>query len=381
MNSSLTEFPAYHRLPGSLLRADAHTLEWSDGRQVLDLYGGHCVNTLGAAHPGLGQALNRQWQQLSFATNLVDHSTREAFLTAWRALLPDGDWQIFLSNSGAEANENILKMALSATGRSKVLCFQGAFHGRTAATAAVSDGQSGFPCSPFELERHPWGCIPDIDSSVAAVILEPIQSLAGVQEPPADFLQGLRQACDRHGAWLLFDEVQTGSGRLGQPWAAQYFEVMPDAWSTAKGCAGGLPLGMSLVSAAQASKVPAGLCGSTFGGSPLALAASTVVAEYLSHQKNLLHVRELGTAFHKLAQLEGVHSVRGAGALIGICFEDSITAREAQQALWQRQILTGLCRDPQVLRLCPALNLPLAAVHTLRTALEECVTSHQVGLS
>lgn len=367
--ATLNEFPAYARLGGELLSASASALAWSDGREVLDLYGGHCVNALGAGDRELGQVLHRQWQQLSFTTNIVEHGARGPFLEAWQALSPPGDWQVFASNSGAEANENLLKMALTATQRPSVVCFEGAFHGRTAAAAAVSDGQSGFPNAPFEVRRVPWGTTDAIDSTTAAVILEPIQSLGGVVDPPAGFLQGLRDACDAHGSWLLFDEVQTGPGRLGSPWASQHFGVIPDAYSTAKGCAGGFPLGLSFVSAERAAEVPAGICGSTFGGAPLALAASTHVAQRLAVPGFLEHVRKLGEALHGLAETGPVVRVRGTGLLIGLELADGLSAASARDHLLQQGILTGTCKHPQVLRLSPALNLPGSAVSRLQQAL------------
>jgi acetylornithine/succinyldiaminopimelate/putrescine aminotransferase len=366
---SLTEFPAYARLQGELLGASASALAWSDGRELLDLYGGHCVNSLGAGDLELGATLQRQWQRLSFATNLVDQPGRQAFYEAWQSLMPHGSWQVFASNSGAEANENLLKMALAATGRSKVICFDGAFHGRTAAAAAVSDGASGFPQAPFEVLRLPWGSTEGIDASVGAVILEPIQSLAGVVDPPAGFLAGLRAACDASGAWLLFDEVQTGPGRLGSPWASQHFGVIPDAFSTAKGCASGFPLGLSFVQEAHASTVPQGLCGSTFGGAPMALAASAHVAQRIAAPRFLEHVQALGRSLHGLAGTGPVIKVRGEGLLIGLELAPGLTAKAARDGLLQQGILTGTSQHPQVLRLSPPLNLPGSAVGQLARAL------------
>ena len=367
--STLHDYPAYGRLDGQLLGASASVLSWSDGRELLDLYGGHCVNALGAGDPQLGAALARQWEQLSFATNLVDHPGRQAFFDAWQPLMPSGDWQVFASNSGAEANENLLKMALAATGRDTVACFHGGFHGRTAAAAAVSDGKSGFPGAPFEVRRLPWGSVDGIDASVGAVILEPIQSLGGVVDPPPGFLADLRASCDAAGAWLLFDEVQTGPGRLGTPWASQHFGVTPDAFSTAKGCAGGFPLGLSFVQAQAAEAVPSGLCGSTFGGAPLALAAAAHVAQRLAHPSFLPHVQKLGKRLHGLAGTGPVIGVRGTGLLIGLELAEGLTAKQARDGLLEQGILTGTCWDPQVLRLSPPLTLPGSAVGQLAQAL------------
>ncbi len=208
---TLSELDVYPRLPVPLRSARGSELVLADGRRVLDLYGGHCVNTLGAGDAGLERVLRAQWRKLSFATNLLEHEARAEFLAALAPTLPAGDWRVFCSNSGAEANENALKLALDATRRETVVCFGGAFHGRTAAAAAVTDGKRAFPRAPFEVRRVPFGDVERaraaIDDSVAAVILEPIQSLAGVVTATPEFLAALRERCDACGAALVFDEV------------------------------------------------------------------------------------------------------------------------------------------------------------------------------
>lgn len=183
--ATLRELAAYRRL-GSFVPTSAQGsfIHLSTGERVLDLYGGHCVNTLGAGDAGLGAAIDAAWKTCSFQTNLLDLDARAKFLEAYQALLPEGAWDVFFTNSGAEANENALKAALLATGRERVVAFEGAFHGRTAAAAAVTDKAASFPCTPFPVTRIPWG---DLDAAeaaigedVACVILEPIQSMAGV---------------------------------------------------------------------------------------------------------------------------------------------------------------------------------------------------------
>jgi acetylornithine/succinyldiaminopimelate/putrescine aminotransferase len=369
--STLNEFPAYQRLPGTILVAQDSLLYQEDGSSILDLYGGHCVNSLGTGSAELSEALSAQWQSLSFATNLLQHPGRQAFLDAWQALMPPGSWQVFASNSGAEANENLLKWALQSTGRSTIVCYQGAFHGRTAAAAAVSDGPTGFPSAPFEVRRLPWGSTAGIDHKVAAVILEPIQSLAGVIEAPQGFLQSLRTSCTKNGSWLLFDEVQTGNGRLGKVWASQYYQVTPDGFSTAKGVAGGLPLGLSFVTENLAAELPGGLSGSTFGGSPMSLAASTVVARYLAKPEFLQRIAALHQAFASLVGVGPVVGIRGKGLLVGLELNPEFSATQVQQQLQLQGILVGTCRDPQILRVCPALNLSGSAISILSRALRQ----------
>ena len=372
---TLNEWPAYKRIAIDVVSAHGSELVTRDGRIVLDLYGGHCVNTLGAGDVQLGSVLQQQWKNWSFATNLLDHAPRREFLKAFEALLPCGDWSVFVTNSGAEANENALKASLAITGRSKVVSFSGAFHGRTAAAARVSDTKRlAFPASPFEAVRIAWNDLPAaeraIDSSVGAVILEPIQSLAGVQEPAPGFLAGLRARCDASGALLIFDEVQTGNGRLGTFWASQHFNVMPDMFTTAKGAAGGFPIGLSVARADHAAATPEGLMGTTFGGGPLALAAASEVSRRIAAPGFLEHVRQLSAAFRSSCVRGPVASIRGEGLLLGLVLQPSFKAAAVRDALLAQGVLVGTCDDPNVLRLSPALNLPSDAPKRLAAALD-----------
>jgi acetylornithine/succinyldiaminopimelate/putrescine aminotransferase len=374
---NLREIDAYQRLPIDVAGARGCELVLADGRRVLDLYGGHCVNTLGAGDAGLARALARQWGELSFATNLIDHAARREFLSTFEAGLPsaEGGWQVFCSNSGAEANENALKLALAATRRRRVVYFKGAFHGRTAAAGAVSDTKlAAFPGAPFEAVRIPWSdadaARAAIDDSVGAVILEPIQSLAGVVEPGDGFLESLRAACNASGALLVFDEVQTGNGRLGTPWASQHFGVVPDVFTTAKGAAGGLPIGLTVVRSRLASRVPGKLFGSTFGGGPLVLAAATEVSRRLSEPGFLANVRAASHALARAALCGPIERVRGAGLLLGLVVRAGTTALQVRDALLERGVLVGTSDDPQVARLSPPLVIEPREAERLAAALE-----------
>jgi len=373
----LREFDAYKRLPLPVAAAEGCELVLEDGRRVLDLYGGHCVNTLGAGEAGLGRILARQWGTLSFTTNLLDHAPRREFLAAFERNLPTSDdgWQVFCSNSGAEANENALKLALAATGRCKVLCFRGAFHGRTAGAAAVSDTKlAAFPATPFEVARLPWCDVAALeralDASVGAVILEPYQSLAGVTEPTQAFLSALRARCDATGALLVFDEVQTGNGRLGEAWAAQHLGLVPDVFTTAKGAAGGLPIGLTVARARHASRVPGSLFGSTFGGGPLVLAAAAEVARRIAQPGFLENVRAASAALRRAALRGPIERVRGAGLLLGLVVRKYLGAAAVRDALLEQGVLVGTSDDPQVLRLSPALVIEPRVAGRLAEALD-----------
>jgi acetylornithine/succinyldiaminopimelate/putrescine aminotransferase len=361
----LEEIDVYPRLPVPVRSAKGCELVLADGREVLDLYGGHCVNTLGAGDAGLERVLQRQWRELSFATNLLDHAPRKEFLAALAPTLParpDGEaWRAFCSNSGAEANENALKLALDSTQRSVVVAFQGAFHGRTAGAAAVTDGKKAFPETPFEVRRVPFGDLAAariaIDESVAAVILEPIQSLAGVVDPPGGFLEKLRNACARVGTVLVFDEVQTGNGRLGSFWAAQHFGVVPDVLTTAKGAAGGLPIGLTIARERCTRHAKHGTLGSTFGGGPLVLAAAAEVARRIASPGFLANVRAASKALCAAAERGPVASIRGAGLLLGLVLDEGLAAADVRAELLERGVLVGTSNDPRVLRLSPPLTL------------------------
>jgi acetylornithine/succinyldiaminopimelate/putrescine aminotransferase len=374
------ELSSYARLKLDVVAAEGDELVLRDGRRVLDLYGGHCVNTLGAGDSALGQALSRQWKLLSFATNLLALEEREVFFEAFGKTLPapvsgSGSWRVFLSNSGAEANENALKGALSATGRKRVVCFEGAFHGRTAAATAVTDtSDSGFVRPPFDVCRIPFGDIEAASHTVgedtAAVIIEPIQAMAGVVEAGFSYLATLRSLCSDTATLLVYDEVQTGNGRLGTPFASQKFGVVPDIFTTAKGAAGGLPIGLTVFSDAVAEAFDGKLFGSTFGGGPLVLTAATEVSRRIASGELLANVVAVSEAFQKCGGVGPVQAVRGEGLLLGLEIAPGTSARDVQAGLLAQGILVGNSADSQVVRLSPPLTLAPERAETLRQALQ-----------
>lgn len=372
---SCREFEVYARLPLPVASASGEDLILEDGRKVLDLYGGHCVNTLGAGDTSISESVAAQWEQLSFATNMFANGTRDEFLAAYGALLPKGDWRVFLTNSGAEANENALKVALVATGRTKVLCFEGAFHGRTASAEAVTDTKKrAYPSTPFDVVRIPFDDVAaleaTLDASFAAVITEPIQSMAGIVEPNSAWLEKLREICSSTGAALIFDEVQTGNGRLGTPFASQSFGITPDVFTTAKGAAGGLPIGVTVLEQSFADRIGSGLFGSTFGGGPTVLAAATVVAKRLASGELLDNVKLASAALTQAATGGPVARVRGRGLLLGLELEAGLKAPAVRDSLLGSGVLVGTSADPSVLRLLPPLTLNPNSASKLGAALE-----------
>jgi acetylornithine/succinyldiaminopimelate/putrescine aminotransferase len=369
--------PVFAQFPLEVAAAQGVWLTNSLGERVLDLYGGHAVAALGYGHPAWTAALARQAQLCQFQSNAVALGvrTRAAERLTRFARLPD--WRVFFVNSGAEANENALRVALRTTGRKHVAAIEGAFHGRTAAAAAVTWAAQakwyGFPRAPFNVSFLPRGDTAAIRAGVtrrtAAVIVEPVQGLAGAVELGADFLAALRRRCDEVGALLILDEVQCGMGRTGQPFAANLYEVVPDLLTTAKALGNGFPCAALLMSAQICEQLPIESLGTTFGGGPMACAAIEAVLEAIESQRLLERVRHLGALIRESCLVGPVCAHQGAGLLVGL--RTTRPARAIQAELLECGILAGTSSDPQVLRLLPPYILEDEHVELLRDALRE----------
>jgi acetylornithine/succinyldiaminopimelate/putrescine aminotransferase len=284
--------------------------------------------------------------------------------------------RVFFVNSGAEANENALRLALKITGRAKVVAMEHSFHGRTAAAAAVTWGSQswyGFPRTPFDVQFVPRGdesaLRAAVDSTTAAVIIEPVQGLAGAYDFSTDYLHAARAACDRAGALLIIDEVQTGMGRLGEPFGAQLHRVRPDLLTVAKGLGGGFPCGALLLPHEIARTLKAGALGTTFGGGPVACAAIKTVIDVIQRDKLLAQVREVNAAIHAKCIVGPVEGIQGRGFLLGLKTKPKAAA--VRDALLAKDILAGTSADPHMLRLLPPLILTVEHVERLGAALEE----------
>jgi acetylornithine/succinyldiaminopimelate/putrescine aminotransferase len=347
------------------------------GERVLDLYGGHAVVGLGYGHPGWTAALARQAQSCNFQTNAVAMSVRAraAERLVRFSKLPFAS--VFFVNSGAEANENALKIALRQTGRTHVVAVEGSFHGRTAAAGAVTWGAQarwyGFPRTPFNVHFVARGDSAAITRQVtrktAAVIVEPVQGLAGAVDLGRDFLEALRRRCDQVGAYLIFDEVQCGVGRTGHPFAANLYGVMPDVLTTAKALGNGFPCAAVMMS----ERVSAGLTleslGTTFGGGPMACAAIEAVLEAIESERLLERVQRVAAYIRAQCIVGPVTGHQGAGLLVGL--RTTRPAKEIQMELLESGILAGTSSDPRVLRLLPAFILGEEHVDMLRDALRD----------
>jgi acetylornithine/succinyldiaminopimelate/putrescine aminotransferase len=279
-----TTIPVYGQLPFVPVSSTGCNIVTADGRRILDLYGGHAVAALGYGHPALVNAIRAQAESLLFQSNAVALDVRAEAAERLVSVAPAGLDRVFFVNSGAEANENALRMACTVSGRSKVLAITHGFHGRTAAAGAVtwkSDKWYGFPQKPFDVDFIPRNdsvaAAAMIGPDIAAVIFEPVQGIAGAFDLEAEFLATLRRVTERHGALLIADEVQTGIGRCGQFFAVQAQHITPDILTSAKSLGGGIPCGAVLCTTDIAGHFGPGDLGTTFGGGPVAAAAISAV--------------------------------------------------------------------------------------------------------
>lgn len=346
-----------------------------DGRQLLDMYGGHAVASLGYSHPDVVAALTEQANQLFFQSNAVALAVRAEAADKLIALAPAGLNRVFFVNSGAEANENALRIALKKTGRSKIVALEHGFHGRTAAASAATWGAAGkwygFPRTPFDVEfvsRENTGkAAAAIDGNTAAVILELVQGIAGAFDLDPEFVNALAAACKHHGALLIVDEVQTGVGRCGSGFAAQIYNVQPDILTTAKALATGFPCGTVLVTEEVAECLHNGDLGTTFGGGPLACKLIATVIDVIHRDRLIENVQRLSARIKKECLTGPVTEVSGKGFLLGLRCAGG--AGRVREQLLKQGILTGSSNDPDVMRLLPPLVLQDKHVDQLAGAL------------
>lgn len=355
-----------------------------DGRRYLDLYGGHAVAATGHSHPHVVQSIKNQADQLLFYSNLVYSAARARAASKLVSIAPAQLTKVFFCNSGTETNENAMRMARMATGRDKVISFAGGFHGRTAdaisATFLGKYREIGKPNVPGHLQAE-FGDIKSVealaDETVAAILLEPIQSMAGVRTAAPEFFQSLRELCDARGIILIFDEVQTGVGRTGE-WFFAGSEaadgVVPDILTLAKALGSGIPVGACLVNERVASHIKENDLGTTFGGGMIAMAATTATLEAIEKDRMLENVRTVSAYLGKrLAEIPEVISVHGAGFLLGVRFGEK--AADIHKGLLGRGVITGTSSDPNVLRLLPPLCLQAEEVDMFIEALRSWFAS------
>ena len=355
-------FNVYKRWNIEPVRGLGSTLWDAAGQAYLDLYGGHAVISIGHCHPHYVAAVTEQLNKLGFYSNAVQNGLQDALAEKLGKVSGYTGYHLFLCNSGAEANENALKLASFHTGRAKVLAFGGASHGRTSGAVSVTDNPK--IRAPFNATENvtfvPLNDLAAAEKELAtekyaAVIIEGIQGVSGIILPSDDFLQGLRVLCDRTGTLLILDEIQSGCGRTGRFFAHQWSGVQADLITMAKGLAGGIPIGAVLISpAVQASF---GMLGTTFGGNHIACAAAIAVLEVIESEGLVARAEKLGAWFE--AQLKGdpaLKEYRGRGLMIGLEIKPEYKGLR-DRLLFEKHIFTG-ASGADVIRLLPALTLP-----------------------
>lgn len=376
------QLATYKKMPLAAERGEGAWIYASNGEKYLDLYGGHAVAGTGHCHPHVVAALRRQSEKLLFYSNLVYSDARARAAEKLVSIAPQPLNKAFFCNSGTEANENAMRMARMATERENIITFSGGFHGRTAdsisATFLGKYRELGRPNVPGHLQAE-FGDIDSVrrlaDEGVAAIMLEPIQSMAGVRMAEPEFYRSLRDLCNERGIILIFDEVQTGVGRTGEWFFAgskSSGRVVPDVVTLAKALGSGVPVGACLVTEKIASHIKENDLGTTFGGGMLAMAAVTATLEATEQDRMLANVAEVETYLRKrLAEIPQVTRVRGLGFLLGVEFAEK--AAPVHKALLERHIITGTSSDVNVLRLLPPLCLRREEVDLFVDALAEVI--------
>ncbi|MEO1595698.1 MAG: aminotransferase class III-fold pyridoxal phosphate-dependent enzyme [Pseudomonadota bacterium] len=369
--------PVYAQLPFEPVEGRGAWLYDAEGRKVLDLYGGHAVAVLGYDHPALIQAVTDQLGRLPFQSNAIAMDVRAEAARRLVDFAPDALTHAFFVNSGAEANENALRLACLVTGRKRIVAVSHAFHGRTAAAGAVTWGSHkrwyAFPETPFDVHFVDRDDVDAaraaFDDDTAAVIVEPVQGVAGAYDLSTPFLQALAQGASASGALFIADEVQSGIGRSGLPFAIQHAGVTPDLVTAAKSLGGGVPCGAVLTTAAVAAQCRKGDLGTTFGGGPLAAAAISAVLQTIDDAALMDNAREREAQVRAECVTGPVTAVQGRGLLLGL--RCTPPAAQVRDALLERGILTGTSGDPHVLRLLPPLTIVENDIHFLASRLAE----------
>jgi acetylornithine aminotransferase len=348
---------------------------WDDkGDQYLDLYGGHAVISIGHTHPHYVEAITNQLQKIGFYSNSVQNPLQQKLAEKLGTLSGYPDYALFLCNSGAEANENALKIASFATGRKKIIAFDKSFHGRTSGAVAATDNPK--IVSPFnavhEVQFVPLNDMEAfekaMDKTVAAVIIEGIQGVGGIRIPGDDFLQLVRAKCDAAGALLILDEVQSGYGRTGKFFAHQYAGIKPDLITMAKGMGNGFPIGGVLINP-EIQPWP-GELGTTFGGNYLACAAAVAVLEVIEKEKLLENTLKVGNyLMDKSKEFPLLQNIRGKGLMIGFDVPDELKDLR-KNLLFQHKIFTGAA-GTNTIRLLPSLALTIRQADEFLEAMDE----------
>lgn len=351
---------------------------WDDkGSAYLDMYGGHAVISIGHTHPHWVKRIENQLEQIAFYSNSVMIPQQKELAEKLGRISGKEDYQLFLCNSGAEANENALKLASFHTGRKKIIAFRKSFHGRTSLAVAATDNPAivapvnqtpNIIFLPFNDTTALLACFAAQGEEIAAVIVEGIQGVGGINVADDLFLQSIRQQCDKYGAVYIADSVQCGYGRSGQFYAHDHAGVAADIYSMAKGMGNGFPVaGISIAPRLQPKH---GMLGTTFGGNHLACAAALAVLEVIDQENLLEKATDTGNyLMDALKQIPGLQKVRGRGLMIGFDLPENLKDLR-KNLLWKHRIFTGEAK-PNVIRLLPSLALTRAEADQFLAAVKE----------
>lgn len=376
-------FNVYPLHPIAITKA-AGSRVWDDkGQEYLDMYGGHAVISIGHTHPHWVKRIEDQLRAIAFYSNSVIMPIQAQLADALNTISGKKDFQLFLCNSGAEANENALKLASFHTGRKKIVAFKKAFHGRTSLAVSATDNPSivapvneteNIIFLPLNDIASLQACFEEQGDQVAAVIIEGIQGVAGIYEATDAFLQAIRQVCDDFGAVYIADSVQCGYGRTGQFFAHDHAGVNADIYSMAKGMGNGFPIGGILIAPHIQAKF--GMLGTTFGGNPLACAAALAVIEVMQQDKLIENAKTQGAyLIEALKQIKGVKVVRGRGLMIGFEMDDSL--QDIRKILLNDfNVFTGEAK-PNVIRLLPSLAMTQNDIDLFLKRLQDAIEQLQ----
>lgn len=348
--------------------------------EYLDLYGGHAVISIGHSHPKYVSAISNQVSKLGFYSNAIQNPLQVALADKLEALSGCTDYQLFLCNSGAEANENALKLASFYNGKSKVLAFKNSFHGRTSAAVATTDNPK--IVAPINAQQEvdfvELGDLISVENilkanQTCAVIIECIQGVGGLDESTTEFYEGLEALCKQYNTILIADEVQSGFGRTGDFFAFQKHNITPDIISIAKGMGNGFPIGGILIH--PNIKPSFGLLGTTFGGNHLACAASLSVLEVLEEEKLLKNANEISVYFiEKAKELPSLKSIKGRGLMLGLEFDFPVSELR-KQLIHKHHIFTGSANNPNLIRILPPLTIQKKHIDVFFEALKNELNS------
>ena len=360
----MTLFDVYPLFDVNIVKGKGCHVWDANGNEYLDLYGGHAVISIGHAHPHYVEAVSNQVAKLGFYSNSVINTLQQGLADRLGKMCGYDDYQLFLINSGAEANENALKLASFHNGRTRVISFAKAFHGRTSLAVEVTNNPKII--APINNNGHvTYLPLNDTEAmkaelskgDVCAVIIEGIQGVGGIQVPDKDFMKSLRQACDENGTVLILDEIQSGYGRSGKFFAHQYSDIKPDIITVAKGIANGFPMAAVLISPKFTPVY--GQLGTTFGGNHLGCAAAIAVLDVMKEENLIDNAAKVGAhLIEELKSFKEIKEIRGVGLMIGMEFEEPIKEIRSK-LLFEQKVFTGVS-GTNVIRLLPPLCLSIA---------------------